>query len=40
VLLAPLALISGPYLFGLSWGLLGIDRMTLLESVLTQFFAR
>jgi len=39
VLLAPLALIPGPYLFGLSWGYWGLIGMTLLESVLTQFFA-
>jgi len=39
VLLAPLALVPGPYLLGLSWGYWGLVVMTFLESVLTQFFA-
>jgi len=39
VLLAPLCLLSGPSWLGLSWGYWGLVLMTLLESVLTQFFA-
>jgi MFS family permease len=39
VLLAPLSLLSGPEWLGLSWGYWGLVVMTLLESVLTQFFA-
>ncbi|WFN60571.1 MULTISPECIES: MFS transporter [unclassified Synechococcus] len=38
-LLAPLALLPGPQLLGLSWGYWGLVAMTFLESVLTQFFA-
>ena len=39
VMLAPLALVPGPDLLGLSWGYWGLVVMTFLESVLTQFFA-
>ncbi|MFM7086819.1 MAG: MFS transporter [Cyanobium sp.] len=39
VLLAPLCLLEGPTWLGLSWGYWGLVLMTLLESVLTQFFA-
>jgi len=39
VLLAPLCLLPGPQWLGLSWGYWGLVVMTLLESVLTQFFA-
>jgi MFS family permease len=39
VLLAPLALLPGPTLLGLGWGYWLLVGMTLLESVLTQFFA-
>jgi MFS family permease len=39
VLLAPLCLLPGPEWLGLSWGYWGLVLMTLLESVLTQFFA-
>ena len=39
VLLAPLCLLPGPQWLGLSWGYWGLVLMTLLESVLTQFFA-
>jgi MFS family permease len=39
VLLAPVCLLPGPELLGLSWGYWGLVLMTLLESVLTQFFA-
>ncbi|MEB3234188.1 MAG: MFS transporter [Cyanobacteriota bacterium] len=39
VLLAPLCLMPGPSWLGLSWGYWGLVLMTLLESVLTQFFA-
>jgi MFS family permease len=39
VLLAPLCLLPGPSWLGLSWGYWGLVLMTLLESVLTQFFA-
>jgi MFS family permease len=39
VLLAPLCLLPGPHWLGLSWGYWGLVVMTLLESVLTQFFA-
>ncbi|MEB3276661.1 MAG: MFS transporter [Cyanobacteriota bacterium] len=39
VLLAPLCLLQGPSWLGLSWGYWGLVLMTLLESVLTQFFA-
>ena len=39
VLLAPFCLLPGPQWLGLSWGYWGLVVMTLLESVLTQFFA-
>jgi MFS family permease len=39
VLMAPLCLLPGPSWLGLSWGYWGLVLMTLLESVLTQFFA-
>ncbi|MEB3307990.1 MAG: MFS transporter [Cyanobacteriota bacterium] len=39
VLLAPLCLLDGPTWLGLSWGYWGLVAMTVLESVLTQFFA-
>lgn len=39
VLLTPLFLMPGPIWLGLSWGYWGLVAMTLLESVLTQFFA-
>jgi len=39
VLLAPLALLPGPVWLGLSWGYWALVLMTLIESVLTQFFA-
>jgi MFS family permease len=39
VLLAPLCLLPGPVWLGLSWGYWALVAMTLLESVLTQFFA-
>jgi len=39
VMLAPLALLPGPYWLGLSWGYWWLVVMTFLESVLTQFFA-
>ncbi|MFN9629246.1 MAG: MFS transporter [Cyanobacteriota bacterium] len=39
VLLAPLALLPGPYWLGLSWGYWALVLMTFAESVLTQFFA-
>ncbi|MBM5801137.1 MAG: MFS transporter, partial [Cyanobacteria bacterium K_DeepCast_35m_m2_023] len=39
VLLAPFCLMPGPQWLGLSWGYWGLVLMTLLESVLTQFFA-
>ena len=39
VLLAPLCLLPGPIWLGVSWGYWALVGMTLLESVLTQFFA-
>lgn len=39
VLLAPLTLLPGPTWLGLGWGYWALVLMTLLESVLTQFFA-
>ena len=39
LLLAPLALLPGPQWLGLSWGYWALVAMTVLESVLTQFFA-
>ncbi|MFM7676900.1 MAG: MFS transporter, partial [Synechococcus sp.] len=39
VLLAPLTLLPGPQWLGLGWGYWALVLMTLLESVLTQFFA-
>ena len=39
LLLAPLALLPGPTWLGLSWGYWALVAMTVLESVLTQFFA-
>ena len=39
VLLAPLCLLPGPVWLGVSWGYWALVAMTLLESVLTQFFA-
>ena len=39
VILAPLCLLPGPVWLGLSWGYWALVAMTLLESVLTQFFA-
>ena len=39
VLLAPLCLLPGPQWLGLSWGYWALVLMTLLESILTQFFA-
>ena len=39
VLLVPLCLLPGPQWLGLSWGYWGLLLITLLESVLTQFFA-
>ena len=39
VLLAPFCLIPGPIWLGLPWGYWGLVLMTLLESILTQFFA-
>ncbi len=39
VLLTPLCLFPGPNFMGLSWGYWALLLMTLLESVLTQFFA-
>ena len=39
VLLAPVCLLPGPELLGLSWGYWALMLMTFLESVLTQFFA-
>ena len=39
VLLAPVCLLPGPELLGLSWGYWALLLMTFLESVLTQFFA-
>ncbi len=39
LLFAPLCLLPGPYLMGLSWGYWALLLMTFLESILTQFFA-
>lgn len=39
VLFAPLCLLPGPTLLGLPWGYWGLVGMTLIESILTQFFA-
>ena len=39
VVLAPFCLLPGPVWLGLSWGYWALVLMTLLESVLTQFFA-
>ena len=39
VLFAPLCLLPGPIWLGLPWGYWGLVGMTLIESILTQFFA-
>ncbi len=39
VLFAPMCILPGPNLFGLSWGYWALLLMTFMESVLTQFFA-
>ena len=39
VLFAPICLLPGPTWLGLPWGYWGLIGMTLIESVLTQFFA-
>ncbi len=39
LIFAPICLIKGPILLGIGWGYWGLILMTLIESVLTQFFA-
>ena len=39
VVFAPICLLPGPILLGLPWGYWGLVGMTLIESILTQFFA-